>query len=231
MQVLFLISPSSIHHLSFLLQLSSLVSTSSPFIHSGIHLFALALPLNLHLLSQFSRRYLQCQSSMPISILRSFIQQILPHSSLTQVNTNKQTIDPIHSFFLFRCRSPSMIRMIDCSTMLCNCIPCDRHTRRHLSFLFGSPSSTPSHRLDTVRVRHCSSVHPLSPRSRHRRSFDPRLFITLSRRVRFHLRRRRSSIFSVRRVPISRSSTRSPRSSARSVRRWRRNVDRGRRRN
>ncbi|CAF2991766.1 unnamed protein product [Rotaria sp. Silwood2] len=34
---------------------------------------------------QFSRRYLQCQSSMPIAILRSFIQQILPHSSMTQV--------------------------------------------------------------------------------------------------------------------------------------------------
>ncbi|CAF4371362.1 unnamed protein product, partial [Adineta steineri] len=35
---------------------------------------------------QFSRRYLQCQSSMPIAILRSYIQQILPHSSITQVS-------------------------------------------------------------------------------------------------------------------------------------------------
>jgi len=35
---------------------------------------------------QFSRRYLQCQSSMPIAILRSYIQQILPHSSMTQVS-------------------------------------------------------------------------------------------------------------------------------------------------
>ena len=166
---------------------------------------------------------------MPISILRSFIQQILPHSSLTQVNTqtNKQTIDPIHS--LLRCRSPSMIRMIDCSPMLCNCIHYDRHTRRHLSFLFVSHSSTPSHRLDTVRVRHSSLSlrRRRQARSRHRRSFDPRLFITLSRRVR-SLLRRRSSIFSVRRAPISRWSTRSPRSSARSVRRWRRNVDLGR---
>ncbi|CAF5076591.1 unnamed protein product, partial [Rotaria sp. Silwood1] len=43
--------------------------------------------LNSHLASiQFSRRYLQCQSSMPIAILRSFIQQILPHSSMTQVS-------------------------------------------------------------------------------------------------------------------------------------------------
>ncbi|CAF3422112.1 unnamed protein product [Rotaria socialis] len=35
---------------------------------------------------QFSRRYLQCQSSMPIVILRSYIQQILPHSSMTQIS-------------------------------------------------------------------------------------------------------------------------------------------------
>ncbi|CAF3876996.1 unnamed protein product, partial [Rotaria sp. Silwood1] len=43
--------------------------------------------LNSHLASiQFSPRYLQCQSSMPIAILRSFIQQILPHSSMTQLS-------------------------------------------------------------------------------------------------------------------------------------------------
>jgi hypothetical protein len=39
-----------------------------------------------HAAIQFSRRYLQCQSSMPIAILRSYIQQILPHSSMTQVS-------------------------------------------------------------------------------------------------------------------------------------------------
>ncbi|CAF3971914.1 unnamed protein product [Rotaria sordida] len=44
------------------------------------------LQLNPDVSIQFSRRYLQCQSSMPISILRSFIQQILPHSSMTQVS-------------------------------------------------------------------------------------------------------------------------------------------------
>jgi len=44
------------------------------------------LKLNNHPSIQFSRRYLQCQSSMPITILRSYIQQILPHSSMTQVS-------------------------------------------------------------------------------------------------------------------------------------------------
>ncbi|CAF0730137.1 unnamed protein product [Adineta steineri] len=42
--------------------------------------------LNTNASIQFSRRYLQCQSSMPIAILRSYIQQILPHSSITQVS-------------------------------------------------------------------------------------------------------------------------------------------------
>jgi len=42
--------------------------------------------LNNHPSIQFSRRYLQCQSSMPITILRSYIQQILPHSFMTQVS-------------------------------------------------------------------------------------------------------------------------------------------------
>ncbi|CAF0959335.1 unnamed protein product [Adineta ricciae] len=41
--------------------------------------------LNNNASIQFSRRYLQCQSSMPVAILRSYIQLILPHSSMTQV--------------------------------------------------------------------------------------------------------------------------------------------------
>ena len=60
---------------------------------------------------QFSRRYLQCQSSMPISILRSFIQTDSPTFLLhTSKQTNKQSISFIHSFFFVGCRSPSMIR-------------------------------------------------------------------------------------------------------------------------
>ena len=64
-----------------------------------------SLPLSLHTLRftsslflslQFSRRYLQCQSSMPVAILRSYIQLILPHSSMTQVNTTTHTLSLMH---------------------------------------------------------------------------------------------------------------------------------------
>ena len=79
----------------------SIHSPSFPF-HSFLFLF----------LSQFSRRYLHCQSSMPIAILRSYIQQILPHSSMTQVN-----ITTFHSILfhliLLSDRSHSLIAMID----------------------------------------------------------------------------------------------------------------------
>jgi hypothetical protein len=117
-----------------------------------------------------------------------------------------------------------MIRLIDCSTMICNWIRSVR-LRRHLrlSFVFVSHCWTPSHRSDTVRVRLLRWARP-------RRSSEPRVCITLCRRVRLPRLRRRSSISSVRRVPISRWSTRSHRSSARSVRRCRRNVDLVRRR-
>ncbi|UJR29076.1 hypothetical protein I4U23_010290 [Adineta vaga] len=42
--------------------------------------------LDDHASIQFSRRYLQCQASMPIHILRSYIQQVLPHSPMTKVS-------------------------------------------------------------------------------------------------------------------------------------------------
>jgi len=35
---------------------------------------------------QFARRYLECQASMPVSVLRSYINRVLPHSSTTQVS-------------------------------------------------------------------------------------------------------------------------------------------------
>jgi len=39
-----------------------------------------------HASIQFARRYLECQGSMPIRILRSYIEQVLPHSPMTQVS-------------------------------------------------------------------------------------------------------------------------------------------------
>ncbi|CAF0760303.1 unnamed protein product [Adineta steineri] len=41
---------------------------------------------NDHASIQFARRYLECQGSMPIRILRSYIEQVLPHSPMTQVS-------------------------------------------------------------------------------------------------------------------------------------------------
>ncbi|CAF2589022.1 unnamed protein product [Rotaria sp. Silwood2] len=39
-----------------------------------------------HATIQFARRYLECQGSMPIRILRSYIEKVLPHSPMTQVS-------------------------------------------------------------------------------------------------------------------------------------------------
>ncbi|CAF1250531.1 unnamed protein product [Rotaria sp. Silwood1] len=39
-----------------------------------------------HATIQFACRYLECQGSMPIRILRSYIEKVLPHSPMTQVS-------------------------------------------------------------------------------------------------------------------------------------------------
>ncbi|CAF0771717.1 unnamed protein product [Rotaria sordida] len=39
-----------------------------------------------HASIQFARRYLECQGSMPLRILRSYIEKVLPHSPMTQVS-------------------------------------------------------------------------------------------------------------------------------------------------
>ncbi|CAF3171961.1 unnamed protein product [Rotaria socialis] len=49
-----------------------------------------------HASIQFTRRYLECQGSMPIRILRSYIEKVLPHSPMTQVSiydSNDQILD------------------------------------------------------------------------------------------------------------------------------------------
>ncbi len=80
--------------------------------HASIQVFHSTFIYSFHsiLCVQFSRRYLQCQSSMPIAILRSYIQQILPHSSMTQVNIYTFHFISFQTFFI---RFLSMIQKID----------------------------------------------------------------------------------------------------------------------
>ncbi|UJR29066.1 hypothetical protein I4U23_010280 [Adineta vaga] len=64
--------------------------------------------LNNNASIQFSRRYLQCQSSMPVAILRSYIQHILPHSSMTQVTFYDSQHRLLHDQQLLSSLQPSI---------------------------------------------------------------------------------------------------------------------------
>ena len=132
---------------------SSSSSSSSPSSHFTSLLF-----LSL----QFSRRYLQCQSSMPVAILRSYIQLILPHSSMTQVNTTIHTYTLVHIPLFQVTFYDSQHRLL--------------HDQQLLSSLQPSPSSSSSsihipirfslfNTITSLAHCSCSSSTPTQPQS------------------------------------------------------------------
>ncbi|CAF1056210.1 unnamed protein product [Adineta ricciae] len=60
-----------------------------------------------HASIQFSRRYLECQGSMPIHILRTYIQQILPYSPMTQISIYDSNDQLLNDSICLKDLSPS----------------------------------------------------------------------------------------------------------------------------
>ncbi|CAF1683438.1 unnamed protein product, partial [Adineta ricciae] len=127
--------------------------------------------LNNNASIQFSRRYLQCQSSMPVAILRSYIQLILPHSSMTQVTFYDSQHRLLHDQQLLSSLQPSPSSSssihIPIRFSLFNTITSLAHCSCSLSTPTPPPSTSSSSSSPTVIRREtidqtlstCSSLH------------------------------------------------------------------------
>ncbi len=107
---------------------------------------------------------------MPIAILRTYIQQILPHSSMTQVNTTPHSISYNSSFPSFPLLS--QISLFDANDRLLN----DQQPLRSLQHTINSSTHLPIRftLFNTITsLGHCSCASPLSTQLNSSSSSSP----------------------------------------------------------